>query len=146
MTFPEELDLIEAEHDAAIAEDSLAAEFAAHAERTWALKAISYALARLYYAGLVQGNNETRRQADDAADALHAASKLALEPNRTALLRLSARLNGAIEHTGHLNSAEIEAVSEEVEQIKDAIKEGIRNDRRRMQQRRSARACPRAAP
>lgn len=120
--FPALLDAHEAEIDRDIAEDDLAAEFAALAERKWAVKLIDHALSRLYFADQVHGHNETRRQADDAADALHAAGKLAPQPHRTALLRLSARLNETLGYTGHPNGAELEAVSAEATKIKEAIR------------------------
>lgn len=122
--FPALLDRHEAEYAEAAAEDDLAAEFAAHAETVWAIKAIDHALARLHIAGDVRGWSAIRQYADDAADALHAAGKLAPQPHRAALLRLSARLNEALDCIGPPNGGEMEAVSAEAERIKEAIRGG----------------------
>lgn len=125
LDFPALLDREEAAHDLAIREDDLTAEFAVQAERKWTIKLVEHALARLYFAGEVRGHNEARAQADDAADALHAAGKLAPLPHRAALLRLSARLNEALDRFGHPDGAEIEAASKEAEQIQAALRTGV---------------------
>lgn len=111
LDFPALLDRHEADIDAAIADDNEACVRVA-------CRLIRQAVAWIYQATEVGNWLLGAGYAADAADALHAAGKLAPEPHHTDLLRMSARLREALDtSSGVLTSPEFDAVSDDAEQV-----------------------------